>query len=203
MAAEILQSIIQRINEFEWITSIVALSLLLTSSLALRIYFRFKSNPHRPFITALLDSCCEPLQFLRVGPWARPCDMRAALESVLRSKQLASPQDLQLFTGDAASGGRTAAGANQGLGEFIERYQRNRQVPPIRQSNSIQSSRLMIVLSVGRFNWQVGLKKSKGRFSPAAHVIVHNTLADKILLRSVKTYSTCYIHTYKYIYIHT
>jgi hypothetical protein len=127
MAAEILRGILQNIYQMDWITAIPSSLLLLTSSLALRIYFRYKSNPHRPLITALLDSCCEPFQFLRVGPWARPCDMRTALDSVLRSKQLASIQDLQLFTGDTANG-RVGGNGIQNLGEFVERYPRNRQV---------------------------------------------------------------------------
>ena len=126
MAAEIVRGIIENIYQMEWVTAIPSSLLLLTSSLALRIYFRYKSNPHRPLITALLDSCCEPLQFLRIGPWARPCDMRTALDSVLRSKQLASIQDLQLFTGDAASG--RVGGRGSDLREFVERYQRNREV---------------------------------------------------------------------------
>ena len=125
MATQILQlqPILQRIYE-DWFATFAILSLILSSSLMLRIYFRYKSNPHRPLITAVLDSFCDPLQFLRLGPWSRPCDMRTALASVVRSRKLASLQDLQIFTGDPAKDGSTSGN----LAEFIERYQRNRQV---------------------------------------------------------------------------
>ena len=46
------------------------------------------------------------------------------------------------------------------------------------------------------FFFQVGLQKSKARFSPAGHVIVQNLLADKILLRAVTPCTHTYIHTY-------
>jgi len=67
---------------------VLVIVIIIVIDVAVRLYFRIRRNPSRPTLTCILDTLCQYLLLLKVGPWADNPDIHHAIKRALNYSNL-------------------------------------------------------------------------------------------------------------------